>query len=193
MLETWMILTKRAGARLLSTLAPFAIAFTLAFALWLSLSTVSWAAGYSSSQFNSQGSQSSENQSIEQPAILISSEPNAKIAIYLRPEEGKNRVGYGIDGDAVTVVEQVSDNQSKLWHHIRFDNPPYAEGWVPESSISLKSADIQKQQRADSDRYLGNPQSNQQIKQQLPFNRQDTRQGNSQQNSDRAYSHRNQN
>ncbi|MGB3789663.1 MAG: hypothetical protein WA949_16755, partial [Phormidesmis sp.] len=164
MLETWMILTKRAGARLLNALMLFAIALTLASTLWLSLSTVSWAAGYSANQSGSQGNQSFGNQSTEQPANLVSPEPNAKIAIYLRPEEGKNRVGYGIDGDAVTVIEQVSDNQSKLWNHIRFDNPPYAEGWVPESSISLKSVDIQGQQQADGDRYLGNPQINQQLR-----------------------------
>ncbi|MGB3788944.1 MAG: hypothetical protein WA949_13110, partial [Phormidesmis sp.] len=71
------------------------------------------------------------------------------------------------------------------------------EGWVPESSISLKSVDIQGQQQADGDRYLGNPQINQQLRFDRQGTRQgtrqDTRQGNSQQNSDRAYSHRNQN
>ncbi len=190
MLENWMILTKRAGARLLSALTLFAIALTL----WLSLSTASWSAGYSANQSGSQGNQSFGNQSFgnqstEQPANLVSLEPNARIVIYLRPEEGKNRVGYGIDGDSVTVIEQVSDNHSKVWNHIRFDNPPYAEGWVPETSISLKSANTQRQQQVASDRYLGNPQSNQQP----PFDRQNTRQGNSQQNSDRTYSHRNQN
>ena len=176
MLETWMILNRRVEARLLSAVRLFAIAFTL----WVSLSTVACAASYSGDRATNPPF---ANQSVERPAALVSSKPNARIAIYLRPDEEENRVGYGIDGDSVTVIEQTSDNQNKVWNHIRFDNPPYAEGWVPETSVALKSAEAQKQRRqqAIGDRYLGNRQSAQQ-----PFTQQDIRRGNTQQNSDRA-------
>ncbi|MGB3135239.1 MAG: hypothetical protein WBB18_00420, partial [Nodosilinea sp.] len=96
-------------------------------AVWLSAPPSSWAANRSG------------NQSIDQPASLVAPEPDAKITVYRRPETSRNRVGYGMGGDAVTVLEQVSDNQSVTWNHIRFDNPSHAEGWVQEEFISLKT------------------------------------------------------
>lgn len=100
----------------------------------------SWAADYS------------RNQALDQPASLVAPEPDAKITVYLRPEASKSRVGYGANGDAVTVLEQVSDNQSVTWNHIRFDNPPYAEGWVQEEFMLLKGGDAPDQSQRQSQR-----------------------------------------
>ncbi|MGB3294570.1 MAG: hypothetical protein WBB01_16420 [Phormidesmis sp.] len=125
-----------------------------------------WAADYSVNQVG--------NQALEQAASLVAPQRDEKIAVYRRPEAGKSRAGYGVNGDAVTILEQVSDNQSVTWNHIRFDNPPYAEGWVQETFIDLKTADTQNRgdQNAAGDGYLGN--------QQPQFNRHSQRQSYSQ-------------
>lgn len=88
----------------------------------------SWAAGASS------------NQALNQSASLLAPEPDAKISVYLQPEANDDQAGYGVNGDSVTVLEQVSDNQSLIWKHIRFDNSPYAEGWVQATFITLEAA-----------------------------------------------------
>ncbi len=163
----------------------------------------SWAADYSG------------NQSVDQPASLMALEPNAKIAVYLRPE-AKSRVGYGVNGDAITVLEKVSDNQSVAWNHIRFDNPSHAEGWVQEEFISSKAdmpgqtpgqsqqmtaqmAQQKVQNGGTADRskaasqgshYLGDQQSSAGGSTQSQFNQQSQF---SHQNDQQSYSQRNQN
>ncbi|MEO0536993.1 MAG: hypothetical protein AAF215_24430 [Cyanobacteria bacterium P01_A01_bin.123] len=136
--------------RLLSVVALAAIALMTL----VSYPTASWAADY-------QG-----NQAINQPARLVSPEPETEIAIYPKPEPRQRRIGYGIGGDRVTVLEQVGSNQGTTWNHIRFDAPPYAEGWVQEEFVSFQAADSANpgQQVANptanrGDRYLGDRQS----------------------------------
>lgn len=146
----------------------------------------SWAAGQLS------------NQAINQPASLVASEPDAKIAVYLRPEANRQRVGYGVNGDTVTVLEQVSDHQSVVWNHVRFDDAAAAEGWVQAEFLLLAAADGlgQGQQMSDGNsppasaetRYLGNQrspsheQSQQSSNQRPQFNHQDGAQSYSQRN-----------
>ena len=142
------------------------------------------------------------NQAINQSASLVAPEPDAKITIYLRPDANRQRVGYGVNGDTVTVLEQVSDNQSVIWNHVRFDDAAEAEGWVQAEFLSLAAADgpgqnqSQSQQMSDGNspltstgtRYLGNQRSpanspSQQSSNQRPqFNRQDSAQSYSQRN-----------
>ena len=128
----------------------------VALAIALTSPAPSWAADYPG------------NQAIDQPASLVAPEPDAKITIYLRPEASKSRIGYGANGDAVTVLEKVSDNQSVTWNHIRFDNPPHAEGWVQEEFTLLKGEESPGQPQQiggnnretslNENRYLGNQQ-----------------------------------
>ncbi|MEO1619964.1 MAG: hypothetical protein AAFU53_02905 [Cyanobacteria bacterium J06632_3] len=91
----------------------------------------SWAAA-----LNNQG----QNQALNESAILTAPEPDAKITVYLQPEANEKKVGYGVNGDVVTILEQVSDNHSLIWNHIRFDNPPYAEGWLQETFLTLNGS-----------------------------------------------------
>lgn len=169
---------------------------TLMLSVILAIPTFSWAANASS------------NQALNQSASLLAPEPDAKITVYLQPEVNDDSAGYGVNGDAVTVLEQVSDNQSMIWNHVRFDNPPYAEGWVQEAFLALEAAAPygKNQQPAASSsagvstesRYLGNQrsQSTQQSGQQFQPNQPsqvDQRSCFSQSNSAQSYSQRNQN
>ena len=155
-------------------LAILAIAFTLTL---VTAPAASWAAD------------SSGNQALNRAVVLVAPEPDTKISVYLQPEANKSRAGYGINGDAVTILEQVSDNQSVTWNHIRFDNPPYAEGWVQAEFVSPGAAATpnQSQSTSSSNAYLGNRQS--QTNQRSQFAQSQT----NRQNSTQSYSHQNQN
>ena len=98
------------------------------------------------------------NQSLHQPAQLMAPDPQTQIAIYPKPDAGLRRVGYGISGDAVTILERIGGHQSVAWNRIRFEQPPHAEGWVQAEFVSLAGAtastpDAQSPDRGD--RYLG--------------------------------------
>ncbi|MGB3765356.1 MAG: hypothetical protein WA947_02265 [Phormidesmis sp.] len=84
----------------------------------------------------------SGNQAINQSASLVAPEPDIKITIYRRPEANRQRVRYGVNGDTVTVLEQVSDNESVVWNHVRFDDASAAEGWVQSEFLSPAAADV---------------------------------------------------
>ncbi|MEL6334591.1 MAG: hypothetical protein AAFQ76_18610 [Cyanobacteria bacterium J06626_26] len=89
------------------------------------------------------------NQSINQAATLVGPREKSPIPIYLRPAPNQPNVGYGINGDAVTVTEQMASflpeaDPSTTWNHIRLDNEPYTEGWVQGKFLSLEKADVQE-------------------------------------------------
>ncbi len=134
--------------RFLSLVLLIAIAVTLV------INPPAWATDY-------QGNQA------QKTATLFAPEPDTKISIYASPQIDQRRTGFGKTGDAVTVLEQIGSNQDTVWNRIRFDNPPYAEGWVQEQYVALESArkqGSQSQQQGDNqgDRHLGKQSATQQ-------------------------------
>jgi hypothetical protein len=101
------------------------------------------------------------NQAIDQPATLIGPEPDTQISIYPKPATRPGPMGYGISGDGVTVLEQVGSNQGITWDAVRFNNPPYTQGWVQAEFVSLPTAASQMpaKRQAQPNRYLGNQPS----------------------------------
>lgn len=82
----------------------------------------------------------------EQPATLVGPQPDTPIPLYLRPAANQPNVGYGINGSAVTITEQVASflpeaDQNSAWNHIRLDQPPYTEGWVQGRFLELQGVD----------------------------------------------------
>jgi len=165
--------------RLASVFVLPALISALILVMLIAVPSPSWAAGQPG------------NQAVNQSASLVAPEPDAKITIYRRPEANRQRIGYGVNGDTVMVLEQVSDNQSVIWNHVRFDDASAAEGWVQAEFLSLAATDSgQGQKTADGNgsftstgsRYLGNQRSpasqpSQQSSNQRPqFNRQDSAQ-----------------
>ena len=85
----------------------------------------------------------------EQPATLTGPRTDAPIPIYLRPAANQPNVGYGSNGDAVSILEEVGDylmegDRAATWSHIRLENAPYTEGWVRGTFLSIAKADISK-------------------------------------------------
>lgn len=195
-------MNRRLCRKLAKAVVPLVFTVILTLSLVLAVPGVSWAVDASS------------NQSLNQSASLLAPEPDAKITVYLQPEVNEEKAGYGVNGDTVTVLEQVTDNQSLTWNHIRFDNSTNAEGWVQETFLALTSGKAVKatapqddsQQPAGSadaispsrSRYLGNrrSQSDQQSGQRSQYNQQsqsNQRQSSNQQSIGQSYSQRNQN
>ena len=89
------------------------------------------------------------SQQIEQSATLVGLRAKAPIPIYLRPAPNQPNVGYGINGDAVTVMERLASflpeaDESNAWNHIRLEHEPYTEGWVQGKFLLMEKADTQE-------------------------------------------------
>ena len=89
------------------------------------------------------------SQQIEQSAPLVGLRAKAPIPIYLRPAPNQPNVGYGVNGDAVTVIEQLASflpeaDESSAWNHIRLEHEPYTEGWVQGKFLLMEKAGMQE-------------------------------------------------
>lgn len=80
------------------------------------------------------------NQALNQAALLVApDEPNRQINIYPKPDAHARRLGHGLNGDRVTILEQVGSNEGYTWNYVQLDTPPHLEGWVQQQFISLQS------------------------------------------------------
>lgn len=109
------------------------------------------------------------NQSMQIPASLIAPDADMKIAIYPQPNTRQPRIGYGLNGDPVIVVEQTGSNDGTTWNRVQFEGSPDAEGWVQMEYLSIQPAESPpstSQANGQPDRYLGNRGAQQRS---LPF------------------------
>lgn len=89
------------------------------------------------------------SQVIDQPATLVGPREKVPIPLYLRPAPHQPNVGYGINGDAVTVMEQLASflpeaDRDTAWNHIRLEHEPYTEGWVQGKFLSMAESDLEE-------------------------------------------------
>lgn len=97
-------------------------------------------------------SSNQSNQSLNQPSVLVSPEPSFKINVYPQPGIEKHRVGYGLGGDRVTVLEQVGSNEGDIWKHVQFTGSSQLKGWIREEFIASDiQKNIQKERQAQND------------------------------------------
>jgi hypothetical protein len=105
------------------------------------------------------------NQVTNQSAMLVAPEPDFKINIYAQPDTRLPRIGYGLGGDRITVLEQVGSNEGYTWHRVRFDAGEDAEGWVRGDFVAFDNPAQSNGMRQwgksrQGDRYFGRqPQS----------------------------------
>jgi len=76
--------------------------------------------------------------SMNQLAVLETPDAGAEISVYAKPGRQSQKIGYGLGGDRVTVLEQVGSDEGYTWNYIRFENPPHAEGWVRTDHLSFQ-------------------------------------------------------
>ncbi|MBD2460953.1 hypothetical protein H6G89_07840 [Oscillatoria sp. FACHB-1407] len=105
-------------------------------------------------------SDSFSNQAMHQSALLIAPDPDAQINVYPRPDTRKRRVGYGMSGDRVTVLEQVGSNEGLTWNRVEFEAAPHLKGWVREDFIRLRQSsdrpDSQQSNQSNQQNYRSN-------------------------------------
>lgn len=118
------------------------------------------------------GGENHSNQGSDRLAVLTASSPNVEISLYPKPDPKLTRLGYGLSGDKVTILQQMASNQQISWYRVRFNNPPYVEGWIRGNYlvfINQNSGSVPI--IPDKNRYLGNQssevdtQENQQVNQ----------------------------
>ncbi|MEO0869781.1 MAG: hypothetical protein AAFY17_15355 [Cyanobacteria bacterium J06642_11] len=85
-------------------------------------------------------------QSDSQVATLIGPRADAPIPLSLRPAANQPNVGYGMNGDSVTVIEQLASflpeaDPSTTWNHIRLNVEPYTVGWVQGKFLDVDETD----------------------------------------------------
>jgi len=72
---------------------------------------------------------------MNQPSVLVAPEPNFEIDVYPKPGTDKQRVGYGVGGDQVTVLEQVGSNEGYTWNYVQFAGASALKGWIREEFV----------------------------------------------------------
>lgn len=77
------------------------------------------------------------NQDLHQPAMLIAPDRDFQISVYAKPEPHQQRIGYGMGGDRVTVLEQVGSNEGYAWNFVQFDRDANLAGWIQDNYVSL--------------------------------------------------------
>ncbi|MEG3436697.1 SH3 domain-containing protein [Pannus brasiliensis CCIBt3594] len=108
------------------------------------------------------------NQGIDRPATLTADSPNFEISVYPKPDTKLDRLGYGLSGDGVTILEQMGVNRGFSWYRVRFDNTAKTEGWIQGQYLTFLNTDNTAPDKdTGKNRYLGNrsrqvnPQGNQ--------------------------------
>ena len=71
-----------------------------------------------------------------QNAIIRSSNPNARINLRYAPTTNSQKLGYGLVGDGVTVLEQTYGRDGYTWYKVQFPRSK-AIGWIRGDFISL--------------------------------------------------------
>jgi hypothetical protein len=124
------------------------------------------------------GVENQSNQGSDRLATLTAPSANFEISLYPKPDTKLDRLGYGLSGDGVTILEQMASNKDFSWYRVRFNNPPYVEGWIRGDYLVFINQDSGSvSSLADKNRYLGN----QSPKVNTQKNRQASQQGNQRQ------------
>jgi hypothetical protein len=81
------------------------------------------------------------NQGSDRPAALTADSPNFEISVYPKPDPKLDRLGYGLAGDEVTILEQTGTNRGFSWYRVRFDNTSRTEGWIEGKYLTFINSD----------------------------------------------------
>lgn len=95
-------------------------------------------------------SNNQSNQSLNQPSVLVAPEPDFKINVYPKPGTDRQRVGYGLGGDRVTVLEQAGSNEGYLWNYVQFSDSPMLKGWIREEFVASDTQKIRQPQNSSN-------------------------------------------
>lgn len=70
--------------------------------------------------------------------VTLKGNPNVQINVRSHPTANSRRLGYGLAGDRVTIIDRMIGVDGYLWYRVRFSRSGRM-GWVPASSLNLPS------------------------------------------------------
>lgn len=65
---------------------------------------------------------------------------NVEINVRSQPTRNSRRLGYGLAGDRVTIIDRMIGVDGYLWYRVRFSRSGRM-GWIPASSLDLPNSD----------------------------------------------------
>ena len=66
----------------------------------------------------------------------LKGDPNVQINVRSQPTRNSRRLGYGLAGDRVTIINRMIGVDGYLWYRVRFSRSGRM-GWIPASSLNL--------------------------------------------------------
>jgi hypothetical protein len=92
----------------------------------------------SGNQQSSGASSAREAATVTSEAVLTATDPNSKINLRETPSPGGKRLGYGLGGDHVGVIEKKIGDDGATWYLVKFPRSG-AQGWIREDFVSLNA------------------------------------------------------
>ena len=68
--------------------------------------------------------------------VTLKGDPNLQINVRSQPTRNSRRIGYGLAGDRVTIIDRMIGVDGYLWYRVRFSRSGRM-GWILGSSIDL--------------------------------------------------------
>ncbi|HAZ46922.1 MAG TPA: hypothetical protein DDW76_29020 [Cyanobacteria bacterium UBA11369] len=70
----------------------------------------------------------------------LKGDPNVQINVRSQPTRNSRRLGYGLAGDRVTIINRMIGLDGYLWYRVRFSRSGRM-GWIQASAIALPDSD----------------------------------------------------
>jgi Bacterial SH3 domain len=68
--------------------------------------------------------------------VTLKGNPNVQINVRSQPTANSRRLGYGLAGDRVTIIDRMVGVDGYLWYRVRFSRSGRM-GWIPATSLDL--------------------------------------------------------
>ena len=96
------------------------------------------------------------HQGSDRLGTLTAPSPNFEISLYPKPDPKLERLGYGLAGDRVTILQQMASNPKLSWYRVKFNNSPDVEGWIKgDYLIFINQENNSSLSIPNKNRYLG--------------------------------------
>lgn len=90
----------------------------------------------SGKQQSSGASGAREAATVTSVAVLTATDPNSQINLRETPSPSGKRLGYGLVGDRVGIIEKKTGDDGSTWYLVKFPRSG-AQGWIREDFVTL--------------------------------------------------------
>ena len=90
----------------------------------------------SGNQQSSRANSATEAATVTSEAVLTATDPNSQINLRETPSLSGKRLGYGLVGDRVGIIEKKTGDDGSTWYLVKFPRSG-AQGWIREDFVTL--------------------------------------------------------